>query len=363
MILEILNAFILIFIAEMGDKTQILAMTFATKYPVRKVLLGIFVGVVLNHGLAVALGSNLNRFIPINIIQIIAGIAFIGFSIWTILDSGEEDDEESSASKFGPIITIALAFFIGELGDKTQLTAITLSADSKYPVLILCGTVLGMIATGGMGIFVGKKIGDKIPEIKIKIVASFVFLVFGVLKLYSNISKEYLTIINLSVFCIVMVIVYLVLIRRFINIKKSGVETTFIKKSRELYEYYNDINKKVNNICLGENKCINCVGGKCIIGNTKIIINNEISEKKVELENDVNIFNKEFDKDKVIESLRTTIEIINLNENKNLDSLNSIRKNLETILFNGYIEKFDNLEQYKKELFHLNKEISLKIFK
>ena len=83
MIQELLKAFLLIFIAEMGDKTQILAMAFATQFPVRKVLLGIGLGVVLNHGLAVALGSYLSRVVPLSTVQIIAGAAFVGFALWT----------------------------------------------------------------------------------------------------------------------------------------------------------------------------------------------------------------------------------------------------------------------------------------
>ena len=126
---EILKAFTLIFIAEMGDKTQILAMAFATRYPVKKVLLGIGIGAFLNHGLAVLLGSLLSNFIPINTLQLVAGIAFVGFAIWS-LKIEEDDEEETPKFQLGPVVTIALAFFIGELGDKTQLTAITLASDS-----------------------------------------------------------------------------------------------------------------------------------------------------------------------------------------------------------------------------------------
>src|SRR5690554_2998779 len=161
MIQEMIKAFFLIFIAEMGDKTQILAMAFATRFPVRKVLLGIGLGALLNHGLAVALGSSLSRVVPLSTIQIIAGAAFIGFALWTLKPENGEEEKEPRM-QFGPTATVALAFFIGELGDKTQLTAITLAADARYPLLILGGTVSGMIATGALGIFIGKKLGEKI---------------------------------------------------------------------------------------------------------------------------------------------------------------------------------------------------------
>lgn len=89
---EIIRAFMLIFIAEMGDKTQILAMAFVTRYPVRKVLIGIGLGAFLNHGLAVVLGNYLSRVIPISTVQMIAGIAFIGFALWTLKPEQEEAD-------------------------------------------------------------------------------------------------------------------------------------------------------------------------------------------------------------------------------------------------------------------------------
>jgi putative Ca2+/H+ antiporter (TMEM165/GDT1 family) len=171
MIQEMVKALMLIFVAEMGDKTQILAMAFATRFPVRKVLIGIGLGAFLNHSLAVVLGSYLSRLVPINTIQMIAGAAFVGFALWTLKHDKEEDEEEPSF-KFGPVATVSLAFFLGELGDKTQLTAITLAADAKYPLMILAGTVSGMIATGALGIIIGKKLGDKIPELGIKLLAA-----------------------------------------------------------------------------------------------------------------------------------------------------------------------------------------------
>ncbi|ABR49971.1 protein of unknown function UPF0016 [Alkaliphilus metalliredigens QYMF] len=145
MIQEILKAFMLIFIAEMGDKTQILAMAFATRFSVGKVLIGIGIGAFLNHGLAVLIGSYLSQMIPISTIQMVAGIAFLGFALWTLKS---DDDQDEPKIQFGPIATVAVAFFLGELGDKTQLTAITLAADTSYPFMILVGTVTGMIATG-----------------------------------------------------------------------------------------------------------------------------------------------------------------------------------------------------------------------
>ena len=100
MINEIIRAFMLIFIAEMGDKTQILALAFATRFPVKKVILGIGIGSFLNHGLAVLLGSYLSTLIPINMIQIVAGFAFIGFALWTLKPDEEEDDSDPKTNYY-----------------------------------------------------------------------------------------------------------------------------------------------------------------------------------------------------------------------------------------------------------------------
>ena len=222
MILELIKAFILVLIAEIGDKTQILAMAFATKFPVKKVLLGIFLGSFLNHGLAVILGSYISAFIPINTIQIVAGFAFVGFSLWTLKRDGDEDDDEKKKSTFGPVITIAIAFFIGELGDKTQLTAITLATDAIYPYAILGGTVLGMIVTGGMGIIVGKKLRDKISDFLIKVIAASVFMFFGITKLYQTLPKYYLNLQNIIIFFMILTISVFMMIRPIVIRRREG---------------------------------------------------------------------------------------------------------------------------------------------
>src|SRR6056297_2623886 len=200
MLQEILKAFMFIFVAEMGDKTQILAMAFATKYPVKKVLLGIFIGSFLNHALAVYLGNLLSKFIPISALQIIAGFAFVGFALWTLLADDDDDNNENARMRFGPVLTVSLAFFLGELGDKTQLAAITLSTEALYPLAILCGTVSGMVFTGSIGIFIGKKLGEKIPEIAIKLFAAGVFMFFGLIKLFQTLPDQFLRVPTIMLF-------------------------------------------------------------------------------------------------------------------------------------------------------------------
>lgn len=302
MIQEMIQAFILIFVAEMGDKTQILAMAFATKYSVKKVLLGILVGSFLNHGLAVALGSQLTRIIPIDTIQIIAGLAFLAFAFWS-LKPDDDEDEETKDSKFGAVATVAVAFFIGELGDKTQLTAITVASSASYPLLVLAGTVSGMVATGSLGIFVGKKLGDRIPEFVIKAVASVVFLGFGTGKLYASLPGNWITSINMVLYAVVIILPFIILISIRYRSYKAGVRTLYDIRSKALYDYYHQVNRDLEALCLGPGVCGNCEGKECPVGHSKAMM----EELKKSFDQDGAL--KEVDrKTAVIGDLKTSFE-------------------------------------------------------
>jgi len=341
MIQEYIKALLFIFAAEFGDKTQLLAMAFATKYKTTKVLIGIFIGCLFNHGLAVLLGNYVSNIIPINTIQVIAGFSFVAFSLWTLKIDKEEENSKNKES-FGPILTISIAFFIGELGDKTQLTAITLSATSEFPALILLGTVTGMVAVGGLGIFIGSKIGDKVPEIFIKFVSSAIFMFFGISKLLSSLPKKYLSPSFISLFIVTISIVVGIMIKAILNSKKAGHALPLKKQAKILYEYYNKINEHVNNLCLGESCCGSCQENNCIIGQTKELIkslHNDSDNNIVNVDN-INIFqnsiNKSFDKNEIEESLGITIAFLeNCSEKDNTTiKIKKIKENLELILNN-----------------------------
>lgn len=213
MIKELIRAFLLIFIAEMGDKTQIIAMTFATQYKIKEVLMGVFLGVFLNHGLAIILGSYISKIVPMDYIQIIAGFMFVVFGILALKD--EEIEDKNHKRNFGPIFTVALAFFVGELGDKTQLTAMTLAAEGSYPFFILLGTTLGMLGTSGIGIFIGSKIGEKIPDVFIKFVSSLVFIFFGTIKLYNWLPKDFLKTSYIIIYFAIILLIEIVFIKKY----------------------------------------------------------------------------------------------------------------------------------------------------
>lgn len=172
-------------LAEMGDKTQLLAMAFATKYKASKVMIGVFIATIFNHGLAVAVGNYLTRFEGSQIwIQGIASLSFIFFGLWTIRGDKLEG-EENRTTKYGAIVTVALAFFIAEMGDKTQLATIALATKfPTNPIGILMGTTTGMLIADGIGIIAGIVMCKKIPERTIKLVSAGAFILFGLIGSY-----------------------------------------------------------------------------------------------------------------------------------------------------------------------------------
>ncbi|GMQ58798.1 hypothetical protein AN1V17_31940 [Vallitalea sediminicola] len=364
---EFIRAFGLIFIAEMGDKTQILAMAFATRYKVRAVISGIFLGALLNHGLAVLLGSYLCRFIPVNTLQMIAGFAFIGFSIWTLKIEEEDCEDESKTMSFGPVFTVATAFFIGELGDKTQLTAITLSTDASYPLIILLGTVSGMIVTGGLGIFVGRKLGNKIPEFMIKLIAATIFMIFGVTKLLTTLPEEYLKPVYLIVFFMIITVILFIRIKALLRIRAKEKESKYLKTSQMLYNYYSQLDNKIEEICLGKKYCGKCDRDKCIVGYTKSLMEqvkiNNNHDTIIEFDENFISVIKDSKRDRVIEALITVITILDNDniEEKDKVNVNKIRKNFERILFGKSIDDFDSWTRYIEIINDLDKKIGDKM--
>lgn len=349
MIIELLQAFGLIFLAEMGDKTQILAMAFATKYKIRNVVLGIFLGSLFNHALAVLLGSNLQQIIPLSTLSIIAGVSFVVFGLWSLKLDNEE--AKNKVSTYGPIVTVSLAFFIGELGDKTQLTAIALSTDAQYPLFILMGTVLGMVVTGLLGIFIGIKLGHKIDEFYIKVGSSIVFLFFGTIKLINSLPNQLLTPTNYFLYVFIVGFAAYVLILPSIKLRKVGSSTTFQQTAHKLHSYYTDMYKQLEEICLGKNHCGTCGGNKCLVGYTKNIIKNAQNGKEFDYSFIAqNALKKDFDQAKVLESLKLTVEFLNDRwTNPQIIKVHEVRKNLEFIVFGTHINA-GTYEEYLQKI-------------
>lgn len=347
---EFIRAFALIFIAEMGDKSQIIAMTFATKYKLKDVLLGVGLGVVLNHAIAILLGSFISNIIPTTYIQIIAGFLFIIFGLNSLVI--DEEEEIKDKREFSPILTVAIAFFIGELGDKTQLATMALAAESFNPIIVLLGTSLAMIATSSLGIFIGSKVGKKIPEASVKIVSSLVFLVFGVIRVLNTINLHP-AIITISLFILAALELYLIrgVLKSQYRPKKDA--------SQALYETTKMLQESLDNICLSEDKCGTCSGVGCLIGYIKYILRQ--SRKSGEYYDTLyvdseKLLKKNFDRRKVLEAL-----VLILNDYKKNDwvededfVLNRIKSSLEIMLFSGTI-KANNISQYKTKAKSYNK--------
>ncbi len=234
---ELIKALLFVVVAEMGDKTQLLAMAMAGKYKARQVMLGVLVATVLNHALAVALGSYLSAVIPMDTVKIVAALAFLVFGFWT-LRGDKLDDDNKKKQRFGPVVTVAIAFFIAEMGDKTQLMTIAIAADSKLPVFILIGTTIGMLIADGIGIIGGAWMTKHVPEKYIKWGAGLIFILFGTITLYENAPSWLISPVYIFLYFAVMaVLVYL-----------AGFKYTYINKACQMEDTVDKDEKAINKL-------------------------------------------------------------------------------------------------------------------
>jgi putative Ca2+/H+ antiporter (TMEM165/GDT1 family) len=170
----------LIFVAELGDKTQLVALSFATRLPALTVLAGVLVATLLVHVGSVGLGEGVGHMLPALWVKLVAGVAFIGFGLWTLRGDELAEGTGKEESRYGPLMTVALTFFLAELGDKTMLATVTLASQQHAFVAIWLGSTLGMVASDGLAILIGKALGRQLPERLIKYGAASIFLITGV---------------------------------------------------------------------------------------------------------------------------------------------------------------------------------------
>lgn len=177
----LLLSFVVIFVAELGDKSQLMAMTFALRYKWYIVIGGITVATTIVHLVSVAVGHFLGLSIPTEFISVVAGIAFVIFGLWTLRGDSLSEDEGAKASKVtrSAFIAIASAFFLAELGDKTMLATVTLAADNNW-IGVWIGSTIGMVAADALAIVIGAVLGKHLPERVIQYGASVLFFIFGV---------------------------------------------------------------------------------------------------------------------------------------------------------------------------------------
>jgi putative Ca2+/H+ antiporter (TMEM165/GDT1 family) len=189
-----MNAFLasigFVVLAEMGDKTQLLAMALACRFRWQTVMLGVFAATLGNHFLAVVAGTYLTKLIPLDYVRIAAFASFILFGFWTL--RGDTLEGEDQRFNFSPFWTVAVAFFLAEMGDKTQLTTVALAAEYQSIFSVWLGTTSGMLIADAIGIGVGIVLGKKIPERTIKWTAAFIFIFFGLSGLYELLPDLYL---------------------------------------------------------------------------------------------------------------------------------------------------------------------------
>lgn len=173
----------LVFAAELGDKTQLVALAFATRYRAMTVLAAVFVATLLVHLVSVGLGEAASWLMPVWLINAISGLAFLGFGLWTLKGDTLDDNESNLTGKFGPFLTVAITFFLAELGDKTMLATVTIASQQKSALAVWIGSSLGMVLSDGLAIWVGKVLGKKLPERVIKYGAAAVFIISGLVTL------------------------------------------------------------------------------------------------------------------------------------------------------------------------------------
>jgi putative Ca2+/H+ antiporter (TMEM165/GDT1 family) len=174
-------SFGVIFVAELGDKSQLMAMTFATRYRALTVLIGITVATAVVHLISVAVGYGLGAALPTKWISLAAGVAFLAFAAWTLRGDKLTEEEKTKAqrSQRSAVLAVGGAFFLAELGDKTMLATITLATQHGW-FGVWIGSTIGMVAADALAIVVGRMLGKRLPENAIKWGAAALFVIFGI---------------------------------------------------------------------------------------------------------------------------------------------------------------------------------------
>jgi putative Ca2+/H+ antiporter (TMEM165/GDT1 family) len=184
-----LLAFGVIFLAELGDKSQLMALAFATRFRAWIVLVAITVALLVEFGVSVIIGRVFALALPTNVINIVAGAAFLVFAAWTL--RGEEDEEETASrpatSTLAALVTVGTTFFLAELGDKTMLATVTL-ATTQDPIGVWLGATAGEVLADALAIAVGAWLGTRLPARAIQLFASATFVIFGVILIAEGLS-------------------------------------------------------------------------------------------------------------------------------------------------------------------------------
>ena len=167
-------------LAEIGDKTQLLAFILAARFkkPL-PIILGILAATIVNHGLAGALGAWITASVSPEVLRWVLGLSFIGMAIWTLIPDQIEEEETQVAQRLGVFGATLITFFLAEMGDKTQIATVAMAAHYATPVLVVIGTTLGMLIADVPAVFVGDKLASKIPMKLVHGIAAAIFALLG----------------------------------------------------------------------------------------------------------------------------------------------------------------------------------------
>lgn len=170
-----------VFVAELGDKSQLLTLTFAARYRWRVVLVGITIATALLMAVSVTIGNLASGFLPRRPLEIVAGFAFLGFAAWTWFGDDDDEDEVDVGAATGgraALPTIVAAYALAELGDKTMLATITLASTNGW-FGTWAGATLGMVGANVLALVIGDQVGSRVSPRAIQIVATVLFAAFG----------------------------------------------------------------------------------------------------------------------------------------------------------------------------------------
>ena len=184
----IVSSFALVAVSEMGDKTQLLAFSLASRFRRPWVVMGgILVATLANHLLASSVGVWISAHVPERIMAGVLAATFVAFGLWTLRpDTLEQSDKPS---RFGPFLTTAFLFFLAEMGDKTQLATVALAARFHSAVTVTIGTTLGMLAADGLAVFLGDRLAGRVQGRWLRLAAASLFFVFGAVSAWRAIGK------------------------------------------------------------------------------------------------------------------------------------------------------------------------------
>jgi putative Ca2+/H+ antiporter (TMEM165/GDT1 family) len=167
-------------LAEIGDKTQLLAFLLAARFrrPL-PIVLGIFVATLLNHAFAAAVGALVSELLGPSVMRWVLGLSFLAMAIWTMIPD-EIDETEAALARLGVFMTTLIAFFVAEMGDKTQVATVALAARYSEMAMVVAGTTLGMMLANVPAVYFGERIAGKVPLALVHGIAAFIFLGLGI---------------------------------------------------------------------------------------------------------------------------------------------------------------------------------------